>query len=114
MEGHSIFRVLGRAVHKRTCIEAFEEAVRKSGERRRGKGSRLALLVLSRDVRHNRPSSELQLLAAALKPCHVSAGHKRKFARQLASRNWEQVCCQLQELTAALCGMVDEMRGMLH
>ena len=48
--------------------------MRKSGERRRGRGSRLALLVLSTDPRHSMPSSELQLLAAALKPCQVSAG----------------------------------------
>lgn len=54
-------------------MEAPEEAVRKSGERRKGRGSRLALLVLSRDARHSRPSSELQLLAAALRPCQVSA-----------------------------------------
>ena len=95
----------------RTCIEALEEAVRKSGDRLRGRGSRLALLVLSRDARHSRPSSELQLLAAALKPCHVSAGQPRGFAHQLATQCWKHRCCQPQELTPAPCGMVDAMRG---
>ena len=56
-----------------TCMEAPEEDVRKSGDCRRGRGSKLALVVLSRDARQYKPSSDVQLLAAALRLCHVSA-----------------------------------------
>ena len=87
-------------------MEAPEEAVRKSGERRRGRGSRLALLVLSRDPRHSRPSSELQLLAAALRLCQVSAETKQQIELVflLLSAGSKE-----QELTH-LCGWVDAVR----
>ncbi len=47
-------------------MEAPEEDVRKSGDCRRGRGSKSALVVLSRDARQYKPSSDVQLLAAAL------------------------------------------------
>ena len=56
-----------------TCMEAPEEDVRKSGDCRRGGGSNLALVVLSKDARQYTPSSDVQLLAAPLRHCHVSA-----------------------------------------
>lgn len=46
--------------------------MRQSGDSRRGKGSRVALVVLSKDALHSAPSSEVQLLPAALRDCHVS------------------------------------------
>jgi hypothetical protein len=56
-----------------TCMEAPEEDVRKSGDCCRGRGSKLALVVLSKEARQYKPSSDVQLLAAALRHCHVSA-----------------------------------------
>ena len=56
-----------------TCMDAPEDAVRHSGDSWYGRGSSMGLSLLSKEPLHTTPSSDVQLLAAARRHCHVSA-----------------------------------------